>query len=379
MRAVRATPHAAFSRVVMMVVARRYMAVIGLVAIASHPTAAMTVDEYLRYRRQVGFDPRLKYEQVEANPAAFAGKVIELAGSVSGSIQRADSVSFLITLDESAKTLMLAAPAADSRMIVAGVSARLRVLARVVEKSQTNAVALDALALAYDNEVTAREQQAAARAAALAKQREEQLRRLRERPAPLSVQSRGYTARSTSSYVPTGPISKLAATYLAPEAQRIYPAYAAFVSKWNRRLTATQVDEITTALLYFAHKHRVDPRLIVALIIAESDFRPYTTSHKGAMGLGQVMPYEAKAYGLSNPYDPIQNIRASVNMLRQRLDKYQEPGTPSGLMTLRQIELAFAAYNAGSGAVRKYGGVPPYRETQAYVRRVISTYLRLCQ
>jgi soluble lytic murein transglycosylase-like protein len=114
------------------------------------------------------------------------------------------------------------------------------------------------------------------------------------------------------------------------------------------------------------------------MIVAESDFDPGSTSNKGAMGLGQLMPDEAKELHLNNPYDVEQNLYGSVVCLRQHLDRFADPSAPGGAMSFEQMRLALAAYNAGPGAVRKYKGIPPYRETQGYVRRIEKLYRQLC-
>jgi soluble lytic murein transglycosylase-like protein len=107
-----------------------------------------------------------------------------------------------------------------------------------------------------------------------------------------------------------------------------------------------------------AHGIRAD--LVRAVIQAESAFNPFAKSVKGAMGLMQLMPATALAYGVSNAYDPAENIRAGVAYLRSLLDRYSQ-----------NEELALAAYNAGTGAVEKYGNaVPPYRETRNYVSKI---------
>jgi hypothetical protein len=108
-----------------------------------------------------------------------------------------------------------------------------------------------------------------------------------------------------------------------------------------------------------AETHGVDPILVQALIKVESNYRPSARSHKGAMGLMQLMPATARQYKLRNPYDPKANIAAGVQHLKSLLDRYS-------------VELALAAYNAGEGAVKKFNGIPPYRETRDYVSRILS-------
>jgi soluble lytic murein transglycosylase-like protein len=105
--------------------------------------------------------------------------------------------------------------------------------------------------------------------------------------------------------------------------------------------------------------HGVDPMLVRALIQVESNYRPRARSHRGAMGLMQLMPATARAYKLRNPYDPKANIAAGVKHLKSLIDKWG-------------VEMALAAYNAGEGAVKKFNGIPPYRETRNYVSKILS-------
>ena len=106
----------------------------------------------------------------------------------------------------------------------------------------------------------------------------------------------------------------------------------------------------------------VSSDLVRAVVQAESAFNPFARSVKGAKGLMQLMPATATVYGVANAYDPAENIRAGVAYLKSLLVRYAY-----------DEELALAAYNAGPGAVEKYGKVPPYRETRDYVARVRRT------
>lgn len=107
-----------------------------------------------------------------------------------------------------------------------------------------------------------------------------------------------------------------------------------------------------------ATKHDVDARIVKAVIQVESAFQPRARSPKGAMGLMQLMPKTARQYKARHPYDPASNVDAGTKYLKRLLDAFELP-------------LALAAYNAGEGAVRRFGGIPPYAETQAYVARIL--------
>ena len=105
-------------------------------------------------------------------------------------------------------------------------------------------------------------------------------------------------------------------------------------------------------------RHGVNPALVYALIEVESAYRPAARSPKGAMGLMQLMPATAKHYAVADPFDPTANIEAGTRHLRSLLDRYD-------------VGSALAAYNAGEGPVRKFGGVPPYPETRRYVTKIL--------
>jgi hypothetical protein len=122
-------------------------------------------------------------------------------------------------------------------------------------------------------------------------------------------------------------------------------------------LDTTPYGEIIASV---SQAHGVDPLLVRALIQVESGYRPQARSPKGAMGLMQLMPSTAKEYNVRNPFEPKANIEAGIKRLKSLIDQF-------GV-----VETALAAYNAGEGAVKKFNGIPPYRETRDYVYRILS-------
>ncbi len=121
------------------------------------------------------------------------------------------------------------------------------------------------------------------------------------------------------------------------------------------------VEFIQQLLIQTAQRYGVDPALALAVAKAESDFNPNAVSSKGAMGVMQLMPETAKALKVENPFDPVQNIDGGIRYLKGLIERFGG-----------NIALAVAAYNAGPNAVRRYGGAPPYPETQNFVRKVLA-------
>ena len=117
-------------------------------------------------------------------------------------------------------------------------------------------------------------------------------------------------------------------------------------------------------IIYHAgEKAGVDPRFIHAVIKQESRYNPKAVSHVGAQGLMQMMPATAKRFGLKDPFDPAANVEAGTKYLKFLLKRFNG-----------DVSLALAGYNAGEGSVDKYNGVPPYGETQNYVKKIQATY-----
>jgi soluble lytic murein transglycosylase-like protein len=119
---------------------------------------------------------------------------------------------------------------------------------------------------------------------------------------------------------------------------------------------ARPYDEVIEPL---AARHGVSADLVHAVVAVESNYEPAARSPKGAMGLMQLMPATARHYGVANAYEPGANLDAGIRHLRSLLERFDVP-------------LALAAYNAGEATIRRYGGIPPYPETRAYVQRVLA-------
>jgi len=127
-------------------------------------------------------------------------------------------------------------------------------------------------------------------------------------------------------------------------------------------LLKKNIDRYDDLIVKAGAKHRVAPEFIKAIILVESGMNRRATSHKGAQGLMQLMPGTAEELGVKKPYDPEENIDGGTRYIRKMMDRFTDK------------RLALAAYNAGPGNVRKYGGIPPFKQTRYYIEKVLKYY-----
>ncbi|MGK0272231.1 MAG: soluble lytic murein transglycosylase-like protein [Cocleimonas sp.] len=133
--------------------------------------------------------------------------------------------------------------------------------------------------------------------------------------------------------------------------------------QWNANKINEKAKKFNSYIDQYSRKYRIDKNLIKAVITAESCFRVKARSNKGAQGLMQLIPATAKRFGVNYSYKPKQNIRGGTKYLRFLMDRFKG-----------DLKKVIASYNAGEGAVDKYKGIPPYKETKQYVKNVLQVY-----
>jgi hypothetical protein len=165
--------------------------------------------------------------------------------------------------------------------------------------------------------------------------------------------------------VPKGSVGRHARVH--PEKNRPAsrtPIAAAVTGSASPAVRSGQVpDSLLKSIDTACEKYGVDPSLVRAIVKVESDYNPFAISRKGAMGLMQLMPQTAMDLDVKNSFDPHENIQGGVRYLRYLLDRYEG-----------NLQLALAAYNSGETAVKRWGTVPPFKETKDYVKKVLGLY-----
>jgi len=330
-----------------MLLKSRFCYILPLLLIAAtsvNASAPIGVQEYLAQRKKLA--TAIPIQELKANAGAYVGKVFEIRGVLTGTgslkgnagcsliISTTDNVSYSITAETPPTPLLT----------------QLACLVKIGEKSKYSLSDLQLVACTYLIEL--------ARVETPVKPVSEPKPAMKPGPAPKA------SAKPTQ-----------AATTITTE--QFVGIYTKAVKRFNSRLTQTQADTIARSVIGFSLRYKIDARLVCAVILAESRFRINATSGSGAQGLGQLMPTTAAGLGVNDAYDPVQNIYGSVRYIKGMLDR-MSGNKKSSELTWYDLALALAAYNAGPNAVKRHGGVPPYKETQNYVRKVTSIYKQLC-
>jgi len=321
---------------------RRLLLLLILASLAAVGNA-QSIDEYMHMRRANSVAEPTPVSSIDN---VVGTRVFELSTTVKGSFKVNGKGALMVDRGDGNTTIVNCINVPDW---LVGSEVKARLLVKVSRNEHTDELSVDLIGAAPEDQVASKTTPPPAKASSKKAQRF----------------SRGVLPSRSATY-------RSGRTNDLPESS-VAPIYAERFRKINPRLSAEDADAIAKLLIGYSMKYGVDARLIVAMVTTESHFDPYATSRHGAQGLGQLMPGTAQGLGVGNAYDIEQNLEAMVRMVRGLLDTYKN-ATGNDQTAL---ELTIAAYNAGSGAVAKYGGIPPYTETQNYVRKVLTLFAGL--
>ena len=297
------------------------------------------------------------------------GKVLEIRGQVKGILGLEDGAQTILIGNDEA-TWMIEFPLATEEAPAIRPprpEERIRLLVRVVpyvENARTGKLALIVFVLEWQAKKVDASRAKTAAARPQPTNNRAVVQAVRQRGQIKDLASRGVTPNL---YRPVYQSSTLTE-------QEIVRRYTDAILSFNKRLGRRKAESIARSILYYSRKNGMDARLVMAVIATESNFNEKAVSRAGARGLGQLMPGTARGLGVKNSFDPNQNLDGATRLLRQHLGTFSRK---TGYLTLEAIELALACYNAGAGAVNKYKGIPPYRETKNYIRKVTRLYLQM--
>lgn len=338
----------------------------------SSPTAKAASVDYEAQRKALKAARFGTYAEVKAAAKSLTGRTIELTGEIKGNISRTggmavlfqstDSAMLVIEASETLKSNPSLRPGAYPRVLlrvdgVAGNDVALTLL-NATEKAENSGLfhtdddTDDGIVV-----VTPMTSMAAPQPSVVL-----------NNPAP---DVPGAPRPALSRTVPPADVRSAPqpATALATDPYQ-RQAYRSLARRYNPKLDDNSADYIAASLLSAASAQNLDPRFLAAVVSVESSFDPYCLSSSGAMGLGQLMPFNLKSLGVGNAWDPMQNLHGSARMLRNNLNRFGS--YQNGTL------LAVAAYHAGGNAVERAGfQVPPKPATQRYVWKVYYAYKAL--
>ncbi len=348
---------------------------------AMAPRIAVDASDDYEMQRSRAKAPRFDSQaEVRDQSRLFLGRIIELRGTVKGTFSRHDG--FALMLQQPDGTLLLDAPNSPGGNPVRGnpllrAGSFVRVLSRI-ERIENGEPMLALVNLTDRAEPLAILKADADDGVMLAPPSA-------SAPAPDAVllgdqialpPAPGAGSASGKGSLPTPSVQSLAAFKPASAGNPYFgftpqhrANYRAFIRRNSPKISEALADQIAGAILLASQTHNLDPRFLCAVVQVESDFDPTCLSSSGAMGLGQLMPFNLKPLGVKNAWDPQDNLLGSAKLLRQNLNTYskQKDGTL----------LAVAAYHAGVGAVNRAGMKVPKATTQRYVWKVYYAYRAL--
>ena len=321
-------------------------AVLGISIFFGSAAFAASATEYTAARGQLTVTNLGSTDQLTSQFPGHSGQVIEVDGTVNGMFTSDGHTGFLLQVDPS-QTLIFTMRQEDQDIAIAN---KVRVLARIPQEGTVlDVISVERLSLIGQAMPGTPTPPATGKL-----------------PLPASAPvapSQPIVYYQGASNTDTAP-SSAGGTGMAQQ-PAVVQRYALKIKEYNGHIADDMATKIAATILEKSERYNVDPRLVMALVAQESRFNPYAVSHTGAMGLGQLMPSTASVLGVHDAFDISDNLDGSVRYLREQLQ------------TFGRVSLALAAYNAGPNSVKRYGGVPPYHETQNYVQVIWQNYTNI--
>ncbi len=335
-----------------------------LVLAAPLRSAAATrqAEAYFEVRTRAQLAETFTLTDLQTRPDLFAGRLVELRGTVLGVATTDTGTTLLVgAAGEGAPSYTIALPAGKdpSAWPFLTIGAGIRALCRVAP-GENGTGTLELRLPVKEDEAAALERDRARSAAEEARK----AAAVRRSTTPRTLGSRGLGG---------GTVARAAQP--AYSDSQLVDIYSRAVRYFNGRLAPTTARHIASTIIQYSRRYDLDARLVMAVIACESNFNPYAVSPVGAQGLGQLMPGTAAGLGVSNSFDTRANLEGSTRLLKNHILNMKRGGRPD----LDAVKLALACYNAGAGAVRKYKGIPPYKETQQYVKKITRLYWQMLQ
>jgi len=334
----------------MILVKQRLLLMLALalgIGLAGVPAFAADSASYRSTREQYPVTTLADTAQVLTQIARHSGDVVEMDGAISGILQGGQP-GYLLQVDP-AQSVVVVMETADASLTI---GQPVRVLARV----SANGSPLTQLGMMPLDDTTGQLPEVAAAVA-----------QVQQPPAPATAPDarRAEATAAPERAEVTAAGTRAEARVSTPAVENRVRTLAARIQRVNGDISADTATRIATCVMEKCRQHGVDSNLVFALMAQESRFDPRAVSPVGARGLGQLMPATAAGLGVRDSFDIEQNVDGTVRYLKDMMRIFGSP------------RMALAAYNAGPGNVQRYGGIPPFRETQNYVQRITTHYRQL--